>query len=66
MKTSTMMRKLGLALMMALLLGGVAACEDQGAAEEAGENIDEAAEEAGENVEEMGEEIEDAAEDSQN
>lgn len=62
----SMVRKLGLALMMALLLGGVAACEDQGAAEEAGENIDEAAEEAGENVEEMGEEIEDAAEDAQN
>lgn len=62
----SMVRKLGLALMMALLLGGVAACEDQGAAEEAGENIDEAAEEAGESVEEMGEEIEDAAEDAQN
>ena len=46
MKTS-MMRKLGLALLMALLLGGVAACEDEGAAKEAGESIDNAAEEAG-------------------
>nr|WP_297459580.1 hypothetical protein [uncultured Halomonas sp.] len=65
MKTS-MMRKLGLALLMALLLGGVAACEDEGAAEEAGESIDNAAEEAGESVEEMGEEVQDAAEDAQN
>lgn len=62
----SMMRKLSLALLIALLLGGVAACEDQGAVEEAGENIDNAAEEAGESVEEMGEDIEDAAEDAQN
>ncbi|MGC3875086.1 hypothetical protein ACPF7Z_17685 [Halomonas sp. GXIMD04776] len=62
----TLMRKLGLALLMALLLGGVAACDDQGPAEEAGENIDEAAENAGDSVEEMGEEIQDSAEDAQN
>lgn len=61
-----MVRKLSLVLLMALLLGGVTACEDQGAVEEVGESIDNAAEEAGESVEEMGEEIEDAAEDAQN
>ncbi|WP_227369157.1 hypothetical protein [Halomonas sp. M20] len=61
-----LMRKLGLALLMALMLGGVAACEDQGPAEEAGENIDEATENAGDSVEEMGEDIQDAAEDAQN
>nr|WP_299243769.1 hypothetical protein [uncultured Halomonas sp.] len=61
-----LMRKLGLALLMALMLGGVAACEDQGPAEEAGENIDEATESAGDSVEEMGEDIQDAAEDAQN
>lgn len=65
MKTS-MMRKLGLALMMAMLLGGVAACEDQDPVEEAGEDIEDVAEEVGDNVEEMGEEIQDAAEDAQN
>jgi len=61
-----LLRKLGLAMMLALMLGGVAACDDQGAAEEAGENIDEAAENAGDSVEEMGEDVQDAAEDAQN
>ena len=42
-----LLRKLGLAMMLALMLGGVAACDDQGPAEEAGESIDEAAENAG-------------------
>lgn len=61
-----LLRKLGLAMMLALMLGGVAACDDQGPAEEAGENIDQAAENAGDSVEEMGEEVQDAAEDAQN
>lgn len=55
-------RKLGIAMMMALMLGGVAACEEEGPAEQAGENVDEAMEEAGESVEEMGEDVEEAAE----
>lgn len=61
-----LLRKLGLAMMLALMLGGVAACDDQGPAEEAGENIDEAAESAGDSVEEMGEDVQDAADDAQN
>ncbi|GAA5171630.1 MULTISPECIES: hypothetical protein [Halomonadaceae] len=61
-----LLRKLGLAMMLALMLGGVAACDDQGPAEEAGESIDEAAENAGDSVEEMGEDVQDAAEDAQN
>lgn len=61
----SMMRKLGLALMMALMLGGVAACDNDGPAEDAGENIDQAAEDAGDSVEEMGEDVQDAAEDAQ-
>lgn len=60
------MRKLGLALLIALMLGGVAACDDQGPAEEAGENIDNAAENAGDSMEEAGEDMQDAAEDAQN
>ncbi|MDW5376213.1 hypothetical protein R6258_04705 [Halomonas sp. HP20-15] len=60
-----LLRKLGLAMMLALMLGGVAACDDQGPAEEAGENIDQAAENAGDSVEEMGEDVQDAAEDAQ-
>ncbi|APX91709.1 hypothetical protein BWR19_01405 [Halomonas sp. 1513] len=65
MKT-TMLRKLGLAVLMAMVLGGVAACDDQGPAEEAGENIDDAMEDAGEGMEELGEDIQDSAEDAQN
>lgn len=62
----SMMRKLGLALLAAMLLGGMVGCEDEGPMEETGENIDQAAEEAGDNVEEMGEDIQESAEDTQN
>ncbi|PAU75865.1 hypothetical protein [Halomonas salipaludis] len=65
MKT-TILRKLGLAVLMAMILGGVAACDDQGPAEEAGENIDDAMEDAGEGMEELGENIQESAEDAQN
>nr|WP_298415009.1 hypothetical protein [uncultured Halomonas sp.] len=61
-----LLRKLGLAILIALMLGGVAACEDQGPAEEAGENIDDAVDDAGDSVEEMGDDIQDSAEDAQN
>ncbi|WP_048307814.1 hypothetical protein [Halomonas sp. PR-M31] len=63
---NSLLRKLGLAMLMALMLGGVAACDDQGPAEEAGENIDDAVDDAGDNVEEMGDDIQDSAEDAQN
>ena len=66
----TTMRKLGLALLMAMMLIGVAACDSQGPAEEAGqdigESIDDATESAGESMEELGENIQNAAEDAQN
>ncbi|GEN28214.1 hypothetical protein HVA01_18600 [Halovibrio variabilis] len=60
--TTPLAKKLAIALLMALMAGGLMACDDQGPAEEAGENIDDAAEEAGENMEELGEDMEDAAE----
>ncbi|KXS37278.1 MAG: hypothetical protein AWU55_2522 [Halomonadaceae bacterium T82-2] len=60
------LRKAGLVLLMALTLGGLAACDDDGPAEEAGENVDQAAENAGDSVEEMGEDVQNAAEDAQN
>ncbi|MCL7939477.1 hypothetical protein M8009_04045 [Halomonas sp. ATCH28] len=64
---NAMIRKLGLALLIAMLGAGLAACEEeQGPAEEAGENIDESMEEMGEGMEEMGEEMEETAEDAQN
>ncbi|MDI5890013.1 hypothetical protein [Halomonas rhizosphaerae] len=64
---NTMMRKLGLALLIAMLGVGLAACEEeQGPAEEAGENIDESMDEMGEEMEEAGEEMEETAEDAQN
>lgn len=62
MKTD-MLKRLGLALLIAMMAGGLVACEDDpGPAEEAGQNIDEAMEDAGESVEEMGDEIQDSAE----
>lgn len=50
-----------LALFLAL---GLAACEREGPAERAGENIDEAAEDAGEAVDDAMEEAEDEVEDA--
>lgn len=47
------------ALLLALSVGILAGCEDQGPAEEAGENIDEAVEEAGDDLEEAADEAED-------
>lgn len=50
-----MMRKLGLALLIGMLGAGLVACEDEGPAEEAGENIDESMEDTGEEMEEAAE-----------
>ncbi|WP_372614689.1 hypothetical protein [Halomonas sp.] len=59
------LRILGLAMVVMLMLGGLMACQDEaGPAEEAGKNIDEAMEDVGDEVEEMGESIQDAAEDN--
>lgn len=57
-----LMKKLAVVLLVAMMVGGLAACDNQGPAEEAGESIDESMESAGESIEEMGESIEDAAE----
>lgn len=50
------------ALLLALSVGMLAGCEQEGPAEEAGEEIDEAVEEAGDEMEEAGDEMEEAAE----
>ncbi|MCH4561838.1 MULTISPECIES: hypothetical protein [Halomonas] len=64
MKTD-MLKRLGLAMLIAMMAGGLVACEDDpGPAEEAGQNIDEAMEDAGEGIEEMGDEIQDSAEEN--
>ena len=47
---------------MALVAGGLTACEREGPAERVGEKIDEAVEDAGDEIEEAGEKVEDAAE----
>ncbi|BBI48150.1 hypothetical protein HORIV_05710 [Vreelandella olivaria] len=60
--TTQLAKKLAIALFMALMAGGLVACDNQGPAEEAGENIDDATENAGESMEELGEDIEEAAE----
>ena len=66
----TTMRKLALALLMAMMLVGVAACDSQGPAEEAGEDIgesiDNTADSMGESIEELGEDIQNTAEEAQN
>lgn len=54
------------ALMLALSVGMLAGCEEQGPAEEAGEEIDEAVEEAGDEMEEASEEVEDEIDDATN
>ncbi|WP_081138794.1 hypothetical protein [Halomonas sp. BC2] len=59
---TTIIKKLATALFIALMVGGLAACDNQGPAEEAGESIDDSIESAGESLEEMGESIEDSAE----
>ncbi|MFO7954090.1 hypothetical protein [Thioalkalivibrio sp.] len=50
-----------LALMMALGSATLAGCDNQGPAEEAGEDIDEAMEDAGDSVEDAGDEMEDSS-----
>jgi predicted small lipoprotein YifL len=52
------------ALMLALSVGMLAGCEQQGPAEEAGEEVDEAVEEAGDEMEEAAEEVEDEVDDA--
>lgn len=46
-----------------LALGTLASCDDDGPAEEIGEDIDEAAEDAGEAIEDAADEVEDAVDD---
>ena len=49
-------------LLIVLLMAAFVACEQEGPAEQAGEQIDEAVEEAGDQMEEAGDVIEDKAE----
>ena len=59
-----LVKTLSVAALIALLAGGLAACDnDQGPAEEAGESIDESMNSAGESIEEAGENVQDAVED---
>ncbi len=53
----------GTALISGLLLVSLAGCE-QGPAEKAGENVDDAVDEAGESIEDAGDSIEDAGRDA--
>jgi hypothetical protein len=55
-------RKLALALLLGLGTLSLAACEDEGPAERAGESVDNAAERAGEALEDAGEKVQREAE----
>jgi hypothetical protein len=52
-------------LLVVVLIGAFVACEQEGPAEQAGEQIDEAVEEAGDQMEEAGDAIEDKADEMQ-
>lgn len=52
------------ALLLALSVGVLAGCEDQGPAEEAGENIDEAMEDAADEMEDAADEVEEEIDDN--
>mgnify|MGYP000569027678 CR=1 FL=1 len=61
------MKTLKAGLLALTLFGGatvLAACEEEGPAEKAGEKIDNAGEEMGEAIEEFGDSVEDAADDA--
>ncbi len=75
MMTQRILRQLALAGFIGMTALGLAACEEEGPAEqagesidqtmeEAGENMDEAMEEAGDSVEEMGDSVEEAADEA--
>ena len=53
---------IGPMLIAGLLIGGIAGCEQEGPAEQAGEEIDETVEEAGEGREDAGDDLEDRTE----
>ncbi|MCL7929605.1 hypothetical protein [Halomonas llamarensis] len=57
-----LLKRLMMAALVILLVGGLAACgDDQGPAEKVGESVDESMESAGESMEELGEDIEESA-----
>ncbi|WP_136248631.1 hypothetical protein [Halomonas borealis] len=75
MTTQSMLRKIALASFIGMMAFGLAACEEEGPAEQAGENIDETMndagesmdetmDQAGESVEEMGENVEETADEA--
>lgn len=51
-------------LLLAFSVGVLAGCEDQGPAEEAGENIDEAVEDAADEMEDAADEVEEEIDDN--
>ncbi|MBB3232990.1 hypothetical protein [Halomonas stenophila] len=70
-----LLRTFALSLLIGMMSLGLAACEEEAPAEQAGENVDEAMDETGENVdeamdeagesvEEMGENVEEAEDES--
>ncbi|GAB2803547.1 hypothetical protein GCM10027040_34870 [Halomonas shantousis] len=61
-----LLKKFALALVVALMTFGMVGCDNDGPAEEAGENVDNAMDNAGDSMENAGEDIQDAAEDAQN
>lgn len=62
MSTSIKIPSIALLFAALLLLTGLTACEEQGPAEQLGEQIDESIEKSGEEIEQLGDEIQNSAE----
>ena len=62
MSTSIKIPSIALLFAALLLLTGLTACEEQGPAEQLGEQIDEGIQKSGEEVEQLGEDIQNSAE----
>ena len=62
MSTSTKVPSIALLFAALLLVAGLTACEEQGPAEQLGEQIDESIEKSGEEVEQLGQDIQNSAE----
>ncbi|WP_168017157.1 hypothetical protein [Halomonas salinarum] len=63
--TEKLKGKFGIMLLVAMMAVAITGCEEEGPAEQAGEEIDNAMEDTGEAIEDAGESVEEAADEAQ-